>query len=66
MLRDKRYNATIYLVTAADGAESYYTSENNKARYEDVDGAKRTDSNTIDAWVGTPHLAIFDNICNGF
>jgi hypothetical protein len=33
-LRDKRYNMVIHMVTAADGAESFYTFENNTARYE--------------------------------
>lgn len=33
-LRDKRYDAIIHLVTAADGAEQYYSLENNAARYE--------------------------------
>lgn len=28
-LRDGRYDAIIHLVTAADGAEKYYTTENN-------------------------------------
>src|SRR3989344_4034263 len=32
-LRD-RYNAVIHLVTAANGAEEFYTLENNAARYE--------------------------------
>ena len=32
--RDMRYNAVFHLVTAATGAESFYTLENNpKARY---------------------------------
>ena len=33
-LRDKRYEAVIHMVTAADGAESFYTDANNEARYE--------------------------------
>lgn len=52
--------------TKKQGAESFYTSENNKARYEDVPGAIKTDQNTISAWVGAPHLAIIDNVCKGF
>jgi hypothetical protein len=38
-LRDKRYDAVLHLITAADGAESFYTSENNAARYENVEQA---------------------------
>lgn len=33
-LRDKRYDMVLHLVTAADGAEEYYTLANNAARYE--------------------------------
>ena len=31
-LRDQRYEAVVHLVTAAIGAERFYTLENNKAR----------------------------------
>jgi hypothetical protein len=33
-MRDTRYEAIIHLVTAADGAEEFYASKNNEARYE--------------------------------
>lgn len=33
------------MVTAADGAEKFYTLENNAARYEDVPTAKIVDAN---------------------
>eukprot|EP00335_Anophryoides_haemophila_P000222 CAMPEP_0204821388 /NCGR_PEP_ID=MMETSP1018-20131115/13525_1 /ASSEMBLY_ACC=CAM_ASM_000518 /TAXON_ID=46462 /ORGANISM="Anophryoides haemophila, Strain AH6" /LENGTH=93 /DNA_ID=CAMNT_0051929019 /DNA_START=253 /DNA_END=534 /DNA_ORIENTATION=+ len=42
-LRDKRYDVVIHMVTAADGAEKYYTLENNAARYEDVPTAITVD-----------------------
>ena len=45
MLRDIRYNGIIHLVTTAIGAEKYYTSENNAARYETLDMAKEVDYN---------------------
>ena len=34
-LRDN-YDAVIHMVTAAKGAEKYYTTENNKARTESI------------------------------
>jgi hypothetical protein len=46
------------LVTAADGAQSFYSSENNKARYEDVKQAIELDKKLINAWVGHPHFSI--------
>lgn len=42
-LRDKRYDVVVHLVTAADGAEKFYTLENNQARYEDVPTAIKVD-----------------------
>jgi hypothetical protein len=54
-LRDKRYDVVLHLVTAADGAEKFYTLENNAARYEDVPTAKLVDGNLIKAWSGHPH-----------
>jgi hypothetical protein len=33
-LRDQRYDAVVHLVTAADGAENFYDSATNEARYE--------------------------------
>lgn len=41
-LRDKRYDAIIHMVSAADGAEEFYNFDNN-ARYETVEEAKATD-----------------------
>lgn len=60
-LRDRRYEAVIHLVTAADGAKEFYTSENNEARYETVDEAIDLDKKLINAWVGHPQLTIIDN-----
>lgn len=60
-LRDRRYEAVIHMVTAADGAEEFYTDANNEARYESIDEAKKLDKKLIDAWVGHPHFSIIDN-----
>ena len=35
-LKDKRYDAVVHLVSAADGAEEFYTLGNNEARYDDI------------------------------
>lgn len=65
-LRDKRYDAVIHLVTAADGAEKYYTLENNVARYEDAPTAIRVDQSLQNAWRGHPHHIIIDNSAPSF
>lgn len=56
-----RYNMVIHLVTAADGKEEYYTLENNAARTETIEEAKRLDSKAMQAWSGHNRLTIIDN-----
>ena len=59
-LRD-HYDAVFHLVTAAKGAEEFYTLANNAARYETAEEAVRADDALIAAWTGHPHLRIIDN-----
>ena len=59
-LRDG-YDAVFHLVTAAKGAEDYYTLENNGARYESVEEAAAMDDKFIAAWTGHPYLRVIDN-----
>ena len=35
-IRDKRYDLVIHMSTAADGADKFYNTANNKARSEDL------------------------------
>ena len=65
-LRDRRYEAVIHMVTAADGATSFYTSANNAARYESVNEAVELDKKLINAWVGHPHFSIIQNSGTSF
>jgi len=61
-LRDKRYDGVVHLVTAADGAEEFYSLANNQARYEStVELAKEIDKKLRDAWVGHPQFVIVNN-----
>ena len=59
-LRDS-YDAVFHLVTAAKGAEEFYTFGNNAARYETVEQARDLDNSFIAAWTGHPHLRVIDN-----
>ncbi len=59
-LRDG-YDAVFHLITAADGAEQFYTTANNTARTETVDEALALDRRVIEAWTGHPHFRIIDN-----
>ena len=60
-MREGRYNAVFHLVSAAEGAEEFYTLENNQARTETAQEARDMDHKTRNAWVGHPNLKIFDN-----
>ena len=59
-LRDS-YDAIFHLVTAAKGAEEFYTLANNKARTEGIEEAAAMDDKFIAAWTGHPHLRVIDN-----
>ena len=59
-LRDN-YDAVFHLVTAAKGAEEFYTTANNSARTETVTEAAELDNRLISVWTGHPHLRVIDN-----
>jgi CYTH domain-containing protein/predicted ATPase len=59
-IRDN-YDAVFHLVTAAKGAEEFYTTANNAARTETVEEAAALDDKLISAWTGHPHLRIIGN-----
>lgn len=65
-LRDTRYDAVLHLVSAADGAEQFYTTSNNASRNEAADEqglkiARMLDKKVIEAWTGHPHLRVINN-----
>ena len=55
------YDAVFQMVTAAKGKEEYYTLENNAARDEPPEDARRLDDRMIECWTGHPHFRIIDN-----
>lgn len=62
----ERYDAVLHLVSAADGAEQFYTTANNAQRYEKADEeglriARSLDKKVISAWKGHPHLRVINN-----
>lgn len=59
-LRDS-YDAVFHLVTAAKGAEEFYTTANNSARTETVEEAAALDDKLISAWTGHLHFRVIDN-----
>ena len=65
-LRDERYDAVLHLVSAADGAEQFYTTSNNAQRLEKADEkglqiARMLDKKVIEAWTGHSHLRVINN-----
>lgn len=56
-----RYDAVFHLVTAAKGAEKFYTLSNNGARTETPAQAAALDDRLISAWTGHPHLRVIGN-----
>ena len=55
------YDAVFHLVTAADGAEGFYTCNNNEVRTETAQEAISQDRKTLAVWVGHSHLRVIDN-----
>lgn len=60
-LRDSRYDCCVHLTTAANGAEKYYQTENNRARKEAPELACFLDGLVEEAWLGHPYHAVIDN-----
>lgn len=56
-----RYDAVIHLKTAADGAEEFYSNENNPARYETAEQARLIDNEILNVWTGHSKLKIISN-----
>lgn len=62
----ERYDAVLHLVSAADGAEQYYTTATNATRYEQANEeglriARELDKKVITAWTGHSHLRVINN-----
>ncbi|CAH0554973.1 unnamed protein product [Brassicogethes aeneus] len=60
-LRDNRYNQIIHMVSAATGAEEYYSTEDHSCRSEGIELARELDSKAAASWVGHPYFDVIDN-----
>ena len=56
-----KYDAVFHLVTTANGAQAFYGKENNSARMEDLDLAKKLDEKTAGCWKSYKNFKIIDN-----
>ena len=57
---EKRYDAVVHMVTAAEGAEEFYNFS-NEARYEDAESARLRDQRLRKAYMGHHKYLIVDN-----
>lgn len=57
----KRYDLVLHLVTAADGAEAFYTTANNAARTETAVEARALDAKIRSCYRCHPCLKVIDN-----
>ncbi len=62
----ERYDAVLHLVSAADGAEEFYTVATNANRYEQANEeglqlARDLDKKVNKAWTGHSHLRVINN-----
>ncbi|CAB0019456.1 unnamed protein product [Nesidiocoris tenuis] len=60
-LRDNRYDHIIHLVSAAKGAEDFYTLEDHACRSENIELARELDDKAASAWIGHPYFDVIDN-----
>eukprot|EP01102_Stenamoeba_stenopodia_P022051 TRINITY_DN905_c0_g1_i1.p1 TRINITY_DN905_c0_g1~~TRINITY_DN905_c0_g1_i1.p1 ORF type:complete len:477 (+),score=87.19 TRINITY_DN905_c0_g1_i1:51-1433(+) len=63
-VKDRRYDCVVHLVTAAQGAEPFYTLASNTVRTETIEEARAVDERTMKAWIGHPYLSVIDNSTN--
>lgn len=60
-LRDNRYNHIVHMVSAANGAEAFYSTEDHACRSEGVGLARELDYKSAAAWIGHPYFDVIDN-----
>jgi len=61
-IRDSRYNQVIHMVTAAKGAEEFYTIDKSVSiRDEGLELARERDTRLAEAWLGHPYVDMVEN-----
>ena len=55
------YCQVLHLVSAARGAEQFYTIEHHSSRSEGIELARELDLKAAEAWVGHPYVDLVDN-----
>ena len=60
-VRKKISDFSYFQVSAANGAEEFYSVENNAARFEGLELARERDKMAMEAWREHPYVDIVDN-----
>ena len=60
-MRENRYDAVIHMVSAADGAESFYETVTNEDRYNTAEEARVVDKRLREAYMGHHRWFMIDN-----
>eukprot|EP00095_Tigriopus_kingsejongensis_P003872 maker-scaffold387_size188669-snap-gene-0.14 protein:Tk03872 transcript:maker-scaffold387_size188669-snap-gene-0.14-mRNA-1 annotation:"hypothetical protein EAI_01984" len=56
-----RYDHVVHMVSAAVGAEDFYSCDQHAARFEGIELARERDRNAMNAWTMHPYVDIVDN-----
>jgi len=58
---ENRYDQIVHMVSAANGAEDFYSVEDHAARFEGLELARERDRKAMEAWSEHPYVDIVDN-----
>jgi len=58
---EDRYHHVVHMVSAAYGAEDFYSVDGHEARYEGLELARERDQRSMEAWGEHPYVDVVDN-----
>ena len=61
LMCEDRYHHVIHMMSAANGAEDFYSVEDHSARFEGLELARERDKGAMEAWREHPYIDVVDN-----
>jgi len=61
LMCEDRYHHVVHMVSAAKGAEDFYSVEEHSARFEGLELARERDNRAMEAWGEHPYVDVVDN-----
>ena len=61
LMCEDRYHHVVHMVSAANGAEDFYSCEEHNARFEGLELARERDTRAMEAWREHPYVDVVDN-----